>query len=184
MRAVDLARRAQHEPRLSTQVRTLALQQEARGHIVTEDARSCWSALARASAISLPASADQGVKYRIGQYSDGNRQVFQHAAVLLDLGYHRDAMAWYRQNASALAGMYVWERSVHTAKLAYAYAQAGEVEHAATLASQALALGEGTGFASALAELRKLSAWNYVPAIARTTDQLSTLKLRILGASP
>ena len=172
-RVIGLSRAALREPGITTQVRGLALQQEARGHAIAGDESSCLRTLDQVGELDLPDAPPWSDEYRVGYYFSTQHQTAQHAASLLDLGRVREAIASYEQHRSRWQQLCRWEQAVHVARLARAYALAGEVEHAAAVGTQALELGTGTASSLVVSELRKLDVWRSVPAIAELTAGLA-----------
>ncbi|HLK42087.1 MAG TPA: helix-turn-helix transcriptional regulator [Thermoleophilia bacterium] len=155
---VGMARAARREPGLSPQVQAIALHQEARGHALAGNVGACMQKLDEARTVALPETAQWGDEYRVGCFYDQTHLLTQQSACLLDLGRARDAIASYgdRHGSELLCR---WQRAVHTAKLARAYALCGEVDRAAALGSKAAELGDGIGSALVQQELSKLDAW-------------------------
>ena len=165
-RMIAMARAARREAAVSVPVRALALQQEARGHALGGDVNACLRKLDEARALPLPETAQWADEYRVGCYFDEPHRVLQEAAILLETGRAREAIASYEQNRSGHDHLCRWQQSLHAAKLARAYALCGEMERAATVAAEAVELGDGTGSVLVRDELHKLDAWRSVPAMA------------------
>ncbi len=168
-RVIGLSRAALREPGITTQVRALALQASARGHAIAGDEASCLRIWEQINELDLPDTQPWSDEYRVGYYYSAQHQTAQHAASLLELGRAREAIAAYEDNRARWGQLCRWEQAVHAARLARAYALAGEVEHAAAVGMQALELGTGTASSLVVTELRKLDVWHSVPAIAELT---------------
>jgi transcriptional regulator with XRE-family HTH domain len=166
-RVIGLARAAQREGELSVRVRALALQTEAQGHALAGDTRACMRALDEARVFDVPAAHLRSDEYRVGFYIDQDHLVTQHAACLLELGQAREALASYEEYPESRERLCVWGQAVHVAKMARAYALSGDLDQASALGARALELGQSTGSALVKIELRRLSPWSNVLAIAR-----------------
>ena len=172
-RVIGLSRAALREPGITTQVRALALQAQARGHAIAGDEASCLRTLEQVNELDLPEAPPWSDEYRVGYYFSAQHQAAAHAASLLELGRPRDAIASYEEHRSRWEQLCRWEQAVHAARLARAYALVGEADHAAAVGSRALELGTGTASSLVVTELRKLDVWRSVPAIAELTASLT-----------
>lgn len=170
-RVIGLSRAALREPGITTQVRGLALQEEARGHAIAGDESSCLRVLDEVRELDLPDVPPWSDEYRVGYYFSTQHQTAQHAASLLELGLVREAIASYEESRPRWQQLCRWEQAVHAAKLARAYALVGEIDHAAAVGSQALEIGTGTASSLVVEELRKLDVWHAAPAIAELTER-------------
>ena len=174
-RVIGLARAAQREDGLSPRVQALALQQEAQGHALAGNALACLRKLDEARALDVPATPLRSEEYRVGFCVDQDHVLVRHAACLLELGRAREAIACYEQYADSREHICRWEQAVHVAKLARAYALSGDLDRTAALGARALDIGRTTGSALVKAELRRLSEWSSVPAIAQITEGVKQL---------
>jgi hypothetical protein len=155
---VGMVRAAGREPGLSPQVQAIVLQQQARGHALAGETDACLRKLDEARTVSLPETAQWGDEYRVGCFFDQAHRLTQQSACLLDLGWARDAITSYGNSHSSEL-LCRWQRALHTAKLARAYALCGEVDQATAIGAKAAELGDGIGSALVKQELSKLDAW-------------------------
>lgn len=169
-RVIGLARAAQREPGLSDRVRALALQQEARGYARSGNVAACLSRLDQAAAMADEFTPVAGDEYEIG-YCYGRHHIdLQRAACLLTMGRAADAVAAYQLAKPTWGFVCHWEQGLHAAKLAIALARTGEVEQAATVGHEALAMAGAADSELVRTELRQLREWSDVPAIAELTE--------------
>jgi tetratricopeptide (TPR) repeat protein len=175
-RVLGLARAAQRERGLTAQVRALALMQEARGHAVARDQGRCMSKFEETEAAMADIRDEWSDEYRLGYWLNEQgatwRVETQRAECLLEMGEPHRAIGLYERSRVNLARQCLWERGLHTAKLARAYAITGELERAATLGAEAMETVRDAGCVIVADELRKLAAWRQVPAIATLTGAL------------
>ncbi|MEU4446042.1 helix-turn-helix transcriptional regulator [Actinosynnema sp. NPDC050801] len=159
-RVIGLARAGGREHGASPMVRALALRQEARGLAVAGDEASCMDRLDRADEQYRRVESPSDEEYWIGYCLGADHFEAERAASWLALGEPRRAIEVYEDvRRRRWRRMCVWERGVHVAKLAYAHTMAGEVDHAAALAYEALDTARATGSANVLRELGRLGAW-------------------------
>jgi tetratricopeptide (TPR) repeat protein/transcriptional regulator with XRE-family HTH domain len=175
-RVIGLARAAQRERDLSVQVRSLALMQEARGHAVARDRERCLKMFDETEAAMAGIDGTWSDEYRLGYWLNEQgatwRVATQRAECLLEMGDPRSAISIYESAREGLNRQCLWERGLHTAKLARAYAATGELDHAASLGHEALETVRNAGCVIVANELRKLTAWRDAPAIATLTGTL------------
>src|SRR6266536_2489415 len=171
-RMVGLARAAQREQGLSTALRALALQEEARAHAVVGDTHSGMTVLDEASLLAEEVRSQWTDEYRVGYYITEHSLRAQRSACLLELGRSRDAIEYYQSTRAGQATLCQWEQGLHLAKLARALAENGDLDQAAAIGYEALSIGRKTGAVVVTNELRRLDAWRHAPVIADLTNGL------------
>jgi tetratricopeptide (TPR) repeat protein len=171
-RVIGLARAAQRCGGLSRQVQALALQQEARGHAIAGAETDCLTRFDQARELIAGVRPQWSDEYQVGFFFEEARLNAQRAACLLELGKPRDAIDAYRDIIANGELVCRWERGMHLAKLARAYAVIGEPSQAAATAFQALSLGRDTGTKVITDELRKLRVWSHLAALSDALDSM------------
>ncbi|MEU4741574.1 helix-turn-helix transcriptional regulator [Actinosynnema sp. NPDC023658] len=159
-RVIGLARAAGREHDVSPMVRSLALRQEARGLALAGDEASCMDRLDRADEEYRRVEPASDEEYWIGYCSTTDHFEAERAASWLELGEPVRAIGIYEEvRRRAWPRMCTWEQGVHVAKLAHAHREAGEHDHAAALAYEALETARATKSAHVLRELGRLGEW-------------------------
>lgn len=172
-RVVGLARAARREQDLSPVVRALALRQEARGLAGAGDEASCMDRLDEARAEFERVEPRTDDEYRIGYCATAQQFDMERAASWLALGKPNRAIEVYQDVQDRVwRQLCTWEQGVHTAKLAHAHAMAGEREHAAVLAYEALDNARSSRSALVVRELGRLGSWEGAPDVAELARDL------------
>ncbi|HEX4723863.1 MAG TPA: helix-turn-helix transcriptional regulator [Pseudonocardiaceae bacterium] len=169
-RVIGLARAAQREQGVTDRVRTIALQQEARGYARAGSEEACLSRLDRVAAMADEFEPIVSDEYVIGYCYNRHHVDLQRAACLLTLDRPRDAVRQYEESRPTWASVCRWEQGVHAARLAFALARCGELDHAAVVGFEALEIAGSADSALVRTELRRLREWSDVPAIAELTE--------------
>ena len=174
-RLIGLARAAQRETGAGPLVRAMALRQEARGLARTGQA-ACMSRLDLAHSLGVGDHHPDTDEYRIGYHFTEEHVDIQRAACLVDLGRPREAISVYEDVQQRWSQVCHWEQGLHTARLAFAHAVNGDVDHAADLGSDALELARSTGSKLVVEELSRLEPWADQPAMAEVTDAVTQMR--------
>jgi tetratricopeptide (TPR) repeat protein len=171
---LSLARQAQADLRVAARIRGLAAQREAQGHALAGDYGNCLKALDRA-AVLLDGAAGPGGTASAGPGSSplGPKAVADGLAIVTgwcyyDLGRPREAAEILERETARIPqdARRAWTR--YNARLALAYAAAGEIDRACLLAERVVdgaALTDSATIRLDLARLaRTLSRWrNHIP---------------------
>lgn len=179
-RATDLAAAAQRDrDGVDRRVLALACQQEARGWAIARDYDQCEPKLQQAAELLAAAESEPaaGAPTYIHYYGSEILEE-QTATCYRDVGRTEQAIAIFQRKIDALPGGHDRDRGYRMAKLAVAYGQAGQVQSAATLGLQALALARQTCSARTENELRPLgtdlAAWSKQTDVATFLEALRT----------
>lgn len=151
-RAAIAASGGDYRARLSAVAATYAAQ----GHALAQDGDA--SARALDSAREGVADGDDGPRAPWMGWLDPFYVAVHEARSKTILGRHTDAAETYAAAISGLPGGMTRERGLHTARMAVAYANAGEFDAASEAATDALAIAQLTGSGRIVMELRRLSA--------------------------
>ncbi len=151
-----------------SRIAALATTRAAHGHALSGDYPATERAYEHAR--ELIGTLDHDPASPCGSWLDENYIALQRARSLAVLGdYHRAAQSFQDAFADRLRQSRR-ARGVYLSRAALAQAGDRQVEHAATLGLDALAIGFETGSARILTELARLddalAAWNTVPAVA------------------
>ncbi|MFC0430353.1 helix-turn-helix transcriptional regulator [Kutzneria buriramensis] len=174
-RVVGLARAAQRERDISPELRVLALQQEARGLAQARAEAACMSRLDDAARLIDRIEHVDTDEYRVGSWTDIEHVEMQRASCLVDLGQPAEAINLYTSLRPRWGHVCPWFQGVHTAKLARAYAHRGDVEQAAAVGMDAVALARVSASPHVVRELRALSPWADTAAFSEVTAQVRAL---------
>lgn len=158
-RVIGLTRAARRERGLSPHVRALALREEARGMAMAGD-EACIGLLDHAQDLVAGGQAPSDEEYWIGYCFTEQQVEMERASCWLELGHPVRAIAayedlqrrWWKRSCR-------WEQGLHTAKLAYAHALAGNEDQAVACGYDALEAARDSGSALVLSELGRLGAW-------------------------
>ncbi len=158
---VALAQRAQRAPETSLRVLGLAAQQEAQGHALVGDLRSCERSLER----SREHLAADEVENKSGRDGDpevlGSRHVGDPVGVtrgwcLVDLGRVEEAAELLDQECASLSQNAIRARTRFGVRRALAHALSGEVEQSCTIAIELLTAAPRMDSATVRLDLRRL----------------------------
>ncbi len=174
---VELARRAQeaHPP---PRIAGLAAQQEAQGHALAGDRSACMRALERAREQLATADSPDGPVIGTVHLPDPVSMITGWC--LHDLGRPRAAAAVLDEQIARLPEHALRNQARYGTRRALAHAQAGELDHACTLAGPLLDHAEAVGSATIRTDLRKLKrtlARHTTHRAARELDQRLTAVL-------
>lgn len=179
-RATDLAAAAQHNPNgIDPKILALASQQEARGWAITGNYDRCEPRLRHAADLLNAAGSEPtpGTPAYIHHYGTDILEE-QMATCYRDVGRTEQAITIFQRKIDELPAGYDRDRGYRMAKLAVAYAHGHQVQDAANLGLQALALARQTGSARTENELQPLkntlSPWRGHTDVANFIDALRT----------
>ncbi|MGW4199510.1 tetratricopeptide repeat protein [Streptomyces sp. NPDC004726] len=182
-RTIGLARAAQRVPNLSSELLALAAQQEAIGYALQRNPRAALAKFDEAHELVLKPSAYDPEGTLDTSYCTPAYIEMQRANCWIDLGEPWRAVQLFEDKIDALPQVYRNDRGVYLARLARAYAVAGEPEQGAEAAIKALAIVAQTGSARTLAELaamaRVVEARQQLPAVATFTERLRGVRDRL-----
>lgn len=135
----------------------LALSQQhlARGLAAAGDRDGCLRALDRSEQLFAQAQTRADREPAWIYFVDESRMRVQRALCLRDAGDHQASIHLFEQAIRALPAGYARDRGTYTARLAVAYALAGERDAALAAAAEARHLATATGSERALAEVRR-----------------------------
>ncbi|MFG1697235.1 hypothetical protein [Nonomuraea sp. NPDC049309] len=165
--AASALRQSSHLP---TPMRAAIVQQQAHGHALDGEARSCQRLLDHAH--ELASAVDDGGDARggHGSFCTPAYVEVQRAHCWLELKKPQRAVAAYERALPALPPVYRRDRGMALAGLAAAYAGQGSVEQAAATAVQALDIARAAGSVRIIKVLtsveRSLSAHRRLPTVA------------------
>jgi transcriptional regulator with XRE-family HTH domain len=146
---VGLAQTAQRYA-VTSRVRAIAMLQEAHGHALAGEERTALDRLDTALELADRAAHDEGP----GRYLSPGYVELQRSTCWLALGRPGRAIPLLERELAALPAIHRRDRGVYMARLARAYATAGEREQAATVAREAREVAKATGSRRILRELR------------------------------
>jgi transcriptional regulator with XRE-family HTH domain len=146
---VGLAQAAQRYA-VTRRVQAIAMLQEAHGHALAGEERIALDRLDIALELAERAAHDGGP----GRYLSPGYVELQRSTCWLALGRPDRAIPLLERELTALPAVHRRDRGVYTARLARAYAMAGEREQAATVAREAREVAKATGSRRILRELR------------------------------
>jgi hypothetical protein len=138
-------------------VRALSVQQLARAYALAGDRAGCERAMAEAARLSALAAADPEREPPWIYYQTPNRFEIQRGMCYRDLGLHEPAIEVLARAIAELPAAYRRDRGQYLARLALAFAQAGEREQAVATAQEARELAVATGSARTTTELDRLA---------------------------
>jgi transcriptional regulator with XRE-family HTH domain len=182
-RALALARAALREgDRLTPQLRAVALRQEAHAHALRGDAPACARALDRAMAEVLTKRSTEP-EFDLTAYCTPGYVGMEAAACWLQLGQPKQAIATLQERRNAWPAGYKRDLGLCLARLAVAHAADRDLEQAAAVGQQAIAVVSEARSARALRELARLDTlvrrWDGASAAAELVPGL-----RLLTRSP
>jgi transcriptional regulator with XRE-family HTH domain len=146
---VGLAQTAQRYA-VTRRVQAIAMLQEAHGHALAGEERIALDRLDIALELAERAVHDEGP----GRYLSPGYVELQRSTCWLALGWPEQAIPLLERELADLPAIHRRDRGVYTARLARAYAMAGEREQAATVAREAREVAKATGSRRILRELR------------------------------
>lgn len=152
--AVDVAEAAVATVSPGSKLAAVATTYVAHGYALAGDERACGRAYD--SAHELLATSDRDAEW--SAWLDGSYIEAQRARSLAVLGRFPAAVQGFERAVIALPAGYRRDRGVYLARTAIAHAGAGDIDQAATLGLQALAIGVQTGSGRIAVELRCLDA--------------------------
>ena len=154
---IDLAARAQRDPRADARVRGLAARCEAQGHALAGDFTACLRALDRASELFAQAAADPPSAAPILGSSSGSDEIrLALGWSLFDLGRPREAAAMLDQHLVSIPPVSRRARARFGVRRALAHGQAGDVDQACLVIATALDDAVRVDSATIRADLRYL----------------------------
>ncbi|HEY4004012.1 MAG TPA: hypothetical protein VGM60_02335 [Pseudonocardia sp.] len=170
-RAIALAKAGQRDTAgVSPGVLALISQQQARGHALAGEADLVDRLMDRAETLTARAAENPGGEPSWIYFHGPDRVLFQRGVACLELGRHAEAVELFAAARAALPATYRRDHGRYAANVALAAALAGQVERAASVAREALAIAVETGSAHTAEELRRtrkaLSRWTSTPAVA------------------
>lgn len=171
-RAIGLARAATREKGVAPQPHAMALQQEARTYAWVGAERECLRALDKAHKLVDDIAPHRGEEYQLASWFGAHDVVMERAACCVELGRPHEALALHEQGKWDWSPHCRWGLGVHLGRMAIAHAKVGDLEQAAAVGSDALALLRDTGSLLITSELRRLNQWATTPAIATIVDAL------------
>jgi tetratricopeptide (TPR) repeat protein len=137
-------------------VRALSVQQLARGYALAGDRVRCERALDEAFRLSALAGEEPDREPPWIYYQTPLRLEIQRGMCYRDLGAHRKAIDVLVQAIAQLPLTYRRDRGQYLARVAVAFAQAGDLKQAAAAAEEARQLAAATGSARTVTELSRL----------------------------
>lgn len=140
----------------SGRVKALALRQIARGHALEGNTSAAMQAIERARTFASVPPSDDPVGNRFASYCTPAYIEMEAADCWIILGRPQQAVTIFEQTLQSWPDMYRRDLAVHLARLAVAYAAGDELDHARSLAEQALSLGRELGTARPIEELSRL----------------------------
>jgi transcriptional regulator with XRE-family HTH domain len=146
---VGLAQTAQRYA-VTRRVQAIAMLQEAYGHALAGAERIALDRLDVALELAERAAHDEGP----GRYLSPGYVELQRSTCWLALGRPERAIPLLQRELADLPAIHRRDRGVYTARLARAYAMAGEREQAAAVAREAREVAKATGSRRILRELR------------------------------
>ena len=152
---VDLARRVQAKGPVAARVRGLAAQREAQGHALAGDADLCRQALERAAHLSTAATGPGSATLGATTVTDPMATVTGWC--LYDLGRPRESARVLESATAALPPTARRARARFGARLALAWAAAGEVDRACAATRGMLADAEHVESSTVAQDLRRLA---------------------------
>ncbi|GAA1499827.1 hypothetical protein [Streptomyces synnematoformans] len=128
-RAIGLARAAQRVPGLTSEITALAAQQEAVGYALQGNPRAALAKFDEAHEMAAQSSPNGPMGTLDTSYCTLAYVEIQRANCWIDLGEPHRAIQLFEAEIAALPQIYRNDRSVYFARLARAYAKAGEPRH-------------------------------------------------------
>ncbi|GAA2517872.1 hypothetical protein [Pilimelia columellifera] len=178
--AARLARAAQRgDSPLTTRVRAIAVQTEALGHAIAGNPNGVDDALERAAALV----DSEGEAYEgdpsAGRYCEMPLYLaISTAKCQLELGRAGAAIDGFTAVLNALPADYHRDRGQYLARLAHAYALAGQPDEACGNAEESLAIALATGSSRTLVDLRGIAGyldrWATYPTVSQLRERLET----------
>ncbi|MFD9488125.1 tetratricopeptide repeat protein [Streptomyces sp. NPDC059991] len=182
-RAIGLARAAQRVPNLTSGITALAVQQEATGYALQRNPRAALAKFDEAHEYASQSTANDPPTTLDTSYCTPTYVEIQRANCWIDLGEPLRAVQLFEDEIAALPQIYRNDRGVYLARLARAYAKAGEPEQGAKAATKALAIVTQTGSARTLAELEAVThaagPQRNVPAVATFIERFEIVRDRL-----
>lgn len=156
-RAVGLAQAGQRDTdRVSPGVCALIVQQQARGHALDGDGDDTDRLLDLTETLSARAAEQAGGEPPWVYFNGPERVLFQRGVAYVELGRHGAAVDLFDAARARLPAGYRRDHGRYAANLALAAALDGQVDRAATVGREALALAVETGSAHTVADLRRM----------------------------
>ncbi|MBJ7596734.1 MAG: hypothetical protein DLM67_05715 [Candidatus Nephthysia bennettiae] len=172
--AIAYARAAQSATSLTATVRAVALQQEAQGLALQQQAEECERKLDQA--LEFTARASEGDQQGPARYCIPEFVEISRAGCLMKLGKPGQAVDIFQQQLAKLPSHHYRDRGVYLGQLAVAHAMQGDAMPAVTCGRQAHEVARATRSNRIVSELRKLRVqlqrWDDLPEVA---DFRSTL---------
>jgi hypothetical protein len=163
VQTVELARRAQSDPKVPARIRGLAAQREAQGHALGGDYNRCRHLLDEAARL-LAATADPRGGPIVGTSTVADPVTMVTGWCLHDLGRPHEAAQILDRELMHVPHSACRARARFGARRALAYACAGEVDHACELAKDVIDAAEMVDSATVRLDLgqltRTLSRWH------------------------
>ncbi|MHA4816636.1 hypothetical protein ACXZ65_20010 [Streptomyces aculeolatus] len=179
-RTIGLARAAQRFPGLTSDLAALAAQQEAVGYALQSNPRAALAKFDEAHELASRPVENKSTSTPDTSYCTPAYVEIQRANCWIDLGQPHRAIKLFEDEIATLPQIYRNDRGVYFARLARAYAKAGEPEHGSETATTALAIATQTGSARTLAELESvvhaMAPRQDLPAVATFTERLGAVR--------
>lgn len=179
-RAIGLARAAQRVPGLTSEITALAAQQEAVGYALQGNPKAALAKFDEAHEMAAQSRPNDPMGTLDTSYCTPAYVEIQRANCWIDLGEPLRAIQLFEAEIAALPQIYRNDRSVYFARLARAYAKAGEPERGSEAATKALAIVSQTGSARTLAELASVAqaveSQRNLPTVATFAERLQIVR--------
>lgn len=179
-RAVDLAEASLDIPGVSEAVRALAAQQLARGHALIGDDEETEIRLDQAERLTALAAANPAAQPPWVYFHSASRLEMQRAIAYTELGRGKEAVELLTRGLAEIDGNLKRDRGWHVARLAVAYALAGETEESSAAVISAAQYAVETGSSQTLADIRRARTnlrknWPDHASVRAMEDALRTL---------
>ncbi|MEO3847404.1 hypothetical protein ABGB09_07055 [Streptomyces sp. B8F3] len=179
-RVIGLARAAQRVPGLTPQITSLAAQQEAVGYALQGNPKAALAKFDEAHEMAAQSKPNDPTSTLDTSYCTPAYIEIQRANCWTDLGEPLRAIQLFEAEIAALPEVYRNDRGVYFARLARAYAKAGEPERGSETATKALAIVSQTGSARTLAELASVAqaveSQRNLPSVATFAERLQIVR--------
>lgn len=159
------------------------MQQEAAGYALQRNPRAALAKFDEAHEYASQSAENDPPTRLDTSYCTPTYIEIQRANCWIDLGEPLRAVELFEEEIAALPQIYRNDRGVYLARLARAYAKAGEPEQGANAATKALAIVTQTGSARTLAELEAVThaaaPQRNVPAVATFIERFEIVRDRL-----
>ncbi|MBP2329590.1 transcriptional regulator with XRE-family HTH domain [Kibdelosporangium banguiense] len=154
---VELARRAQTDPRAPVRVRGMAALREAQGHALAREDKLCQDSLDRAARLLETVRPDPSDGMMLGPAAGSAVAPVVNGWCLYDLGRPAEAAEVLDRELARLPSSSRRSNARFGARRALAHAAAGEIDHACALTHQVLDSAELVDSATIRLDLRRLA---------------------------